>query len=252
VLAQRSGTTATVTVTGAPCHCCRACRGGLCRSRRPGPSNASPGRGSREPPGRPRGVTLEFVVLAPVLLALIGLLIMAGRVAIASNSVEAAADEAPAAPRSRGRRPGARSAAQDGARRTLAAQDLRCSSVQVVVDTSGFAVPVGLPAQVRPRWTCVVALGDLALPGFPGSRTVSATAVSPWTPIGSADDTASGRRPRRRHALRRRLHRHPARRDRPRRRRRRQGARAAAGGRGRARGGPRRQPDARRALGRPR
>jgi hypothetical protein len=51
--------------------------------------------------------------------------------------------------------------------------------VQVDVDTSGFRVPVGLPAQVRATVTCVVALGDLALPGFPGSRTVTATAVSP-------------------------------------------------------------------------
>jgi Flp pilus assembly protein TadG len=124
-------------------------------------------------------VTLEFVVLAPVLLALIGLLIMAGRVGIASNSVEAAADEAARSASISRTAAGARSAAQDGARRTLAAQDLRCSSVQVDVDTSGFAVPVGLPAQVRATVTCVVALGDLALPGFPGSRTVTATAVSP-------------------------------------------------------------------------
>jgi Flp pilus assembly protein TadG len=125
------------------------------------------------------GVTLEFVVLAPVLLALIGLLIMAGRVAIAANSVEAAADEAARSASISRTAAGARSAAQDGARRTLAAQDLRCSSVQVDVDTSGFGVPVGLPAQVRATVTCVVALGDLALPGFPGSRTVTATAVSP-------------------------------------------------------------------------
>jgi Flp pilus assembly protein TadG len=123
--------------------------------------------------------TLEFVVLAPVLLALLGLLIMAGRVAIASNSVEAAADEAARSASISRTAAGARSAAQDGARRSLAAQDLRCSSVQVDVDTSGFAVPVGLPAQVRATVTCVVALADLALPGFPGSRTVTATAVSP-------------------------------------------------------------------------
>ena len=124
-------------------------------------------------------MTLEFVVLAPVLLALIALLVMAGRVAIASNSVEAAADEAARSASISRTAAGARSAAQDGARRSLAAQDLRCSSVQVNVDTSGFAVPVGLPAQVRATVTCDVALGDLAVPGFPGSRTVTATAVSP-------------------------------------------------------------------------
>jgi Flp pilus assembly protein TadG len=131
------------------------------------------GRGDRG------AVTLEFVVLAPVLLALIALLIVAGRVAIASNSVEAAADEAARSASISRTAAGARSAAQDGARRSLAQQDLRCSSVRVEVDTSGFGVAVGLPAQVRATVTCDVELGDLAVPGFPGSRTVTATAVSP-------------------------------------------------------------------------
>ena len=74
---------------------------------------------------------------------------------------------------------GARSAAEDGARRSLSQQDLQCTSVSVDIDTAGFAVPVGLPAQVRATVTCDVRLADLALPGFPGSRTVTATAVSP-------------------------------------------------------------------------
>jgi Flp pilus assembly protein TadG len=124
-------------------------------------------------------VTLEFVVVAPALLALLGLLVMAGRVAIASNSVESAANEAARSASISRSASGARGVAEDGARRSLAEQGLQCSSVQVDVDTAGFAVPVGLPAQVRATVTCVVRLSDLALPGFPGSRTVTATAVSP-------------------------------------------------------------------------
>ena len=131
------------------------------------------GRGDRG------AVTLEFVVVAPVLLALLGLLVLAGRVAIASNSVEASADEAARSASISRTAAGARSAGEGGARRSLARQDLKCSSVQVDVDTGGFAVPVGVPAQVRATVTCVVRLADLALPGFPGSRTVTATAVSP-------------------------------------------------------------------------
>ena len=123
--------------------------------------------------------TLEFVVVAPALLALLGLLVMAGRVAIASNSVESAADEAARSASISRTASGARAAAEDGARRSLAEQDLQCSTVQVNVDTTGFGVPVVLPAQVRATVTCVVRLSDLALPGFPGSRTVTATAVSP-------------------------------------------------------------------------
>jgi Flp pilus assembly protein TadG len=124
-------------------------------------------------------VSLEFVVLAPVLIALLGLLVLAGRVAIAANSVEAAADEAARSASISRTAAGARAAGADGARRALGEQDLRCSTVQVDVDTAGFAVPVGAPAQVRATVTCVVQLADLALPGFPGSRTVTATAVSP-------------------------------------------------------------------------
>jgi Flp pilus assembly protein TadG len=127
-----------------------------------------------------RGVaTLEFVVLTPVLIALLGLLVMAGRVAIASNSVQAAADEAARSASISRTASAARSGAEAGARRSLARQDLRCATVRVEVDTGGFATPVGLPARVSATVTCVVQLADLALPGFPGSRTVTATAVSP-------------------------------------------------------------------------
>ncbi len=130
--------------------------------------------------GDERGVaTLEFVVLTPVLIALLGLLVMAGRVAIASNSVQAAADEAARSASISRTASAARSGAEAGARRSLARQDLRCATVRVEVDTGGFATPVGLPARVSATVTCVVQLADLALPGFPGSRTVTATAVSP-------------------------------------------------------------------------
>jgi Flp pilus assembly protein TadG len=124
-------------------------------------------------------VTLEFVVVAPAVLALLGLLVMAGRVAIASNSVESAADEAARSASISRTAAGARAAAEDGARRSLAEQGLQCASVRVDVDTAGFEVAVGLPAQVRATVTCVVRLSDLALPGFPGSRTVTSSAVSP-------------------------------------------------------------------------
>jgi Flp pilus assembly protein TadG len=124
-------------------------------------------------------VSLEFVVLAPALLAFVALLVVAGRVAIASNSVEQAADEAARSASISRTVAGARAAATEGARRALAEQDLTCSVISVDVDAGGFAVPVGRPAQVRATVTCVVPLADLAVPGFPGSRTVTATAVSP-------------------------------------------------------------------------
>jgi Flp pilus assembly protein TadG len=125
------------------------------------------------------GASLEVVILTPVLVLLLGLLVLAGRVALARTSVEQAADEAARSASIARTASGARRAAEDGAARALAEQSLRCSRVDVAVDVDGFAVPVGQPARVRATVTCVVALADLALPGFPGSRTVTASAVSP-------------------------------------------------------------------------
>jgi Flp pilus assembly protein TadG len=135
--------------------------------------------------GWPRGsddggsASLELVLVTPALMGLLGLLILAGRVALAANSVEQVADEAARSASISRTAAGARHAADDGARRALAQQNLRCSAVTVALDTAGFDVPVGVPARVRATVTCTVNLSDLALPGFPGVRTVTATAVSP-------------------------------------------------------------------------
>jgi Flp pilus assembly protein TadG len=123
--------------------------------------------------------SLELVVLTPALVGLLGLLVLAGRLAVAGNTVEQAADEAARSASIARTVVGAHAAAQEGARRALAQWDLRCSTVIVALDTSGFTVPVGAPAQVRATLTCTVELSDLALPGFPGERVVTATAVSP-------------------------------------------------------------------------
>ena len=129
---------------------------------------------------RDRGAaSLELVVLTPALVVLLGLLVLAGRVALAGTSVEQAADEAARSASIARSAGGARRAAEEGAQRALAQQNLRCSQVDVAVDVGGFTVPVGASAQVRATVTCVVALSDLGLSGVPGSRTVTATAVSP-------------------------------------------------------------------------
>lgn len=123
-------------------------------------------------------VTLEVVVLAPALLLLVGLLVVGGRVMMASNAVEqAAADAARTASISRTASQ-ASSTAESEARAALARQGLQCSTIAVQLDTSGFAVPVGQPAEVTATVTCDVRLADLGAP-FPGSHTVTATAVSP-------------------------------------------------------------------------
>ena len=134
-------------------------------------------RGPRH--GERGSMTLELAVLAPALLLLVGLLIIGGRVAIATGSVEAAARDA-ARTASIARTPAqARSDATSTATTTLTAQGLQCSTTTVDVSTAGFAVPVGQPAQVSARVTCQVALADLVLPGLPGTRAVTGAATSP-------------------------------------------------------------------------
>ena len=52
------------------------------------------------------------------------------------------------------------------------------SRLDVSLDTAGFAVPVGQPAQVAATISCDVDLSALAVPGVPGAKTLSARTVS--------------------------------------------------------------------------
>lgn len=123
-------------------------------------------------------MTVELVILAPVMLLVLGLAIFAGRVVTAGQSVEQAASAA-ARTASIARTAGtAQSTAEATARDTLTQQGMNCTSSTVTVDVSGFAQPVGTTATVTATVSCVVNTSSLA-PGIPGSRTVTATSVSP-------------------------------------------------------------------------
>lgn len=122
---------------------------------------------------------LELVILAPILLALLSLVIAAGRTGVAQGSVDAAARDAarqasialtPAA---------AQTAGLVSARAALRQDGLDCSPA-VVIDTSQFtSVPVGRPAVVTAVVSCAVPLANLALPGLPGTAPLSARFTSP-------------------------------------------------------------------------
>lgn len=137
-------------------------------------------RGSRVRAKRDRGSTvIEAVIAVPAFMLFVGLIVFAGRVAIANQGVEAAANEAARAAsiaRTQGQAAGAASSA---ARSALANQGINCVSEQVELDATGFAAPVGTPASVSATITCVVNLSDLAVPGVPGAKTVTATMSSP-------------------------------------------------------------------------
>ena len=132
--------------------------------------------------GRDREAGNAAVELAPVALVLIiflALAITSGRIITARNAVADAAAEA-ARQASVARSPGqAQADATATAQSVLASDHLDCAPA-VTVDTAGFAVPPGQPAQVSVQVSCDVRLSGLtAIPGIPGSRALAATASSP-------------------------------------------------------------------------
>ena len=133
--------------------------------------------------------TLELAILTPAVLVLLGLAIAAGRIEIAGGAVEQAAAAAAREASIARTESTSRMAATETARDSLRNQGVTCGVLEVVVDTAGFAVKVGLPAQVRGVGVaCTVRLSDLAVPGMPGTKTLQARAASRWTGTARDDD----------------------------------------------------------------
>jgi Flp pilus assembly protein TadG len=127
-------------------------------------------------PGDDRGSSsLEAAIVVPAFILFIGLLIYAGRTAVAHQGVEAVAYDA-ARSASIARSPAeAQTRAATAVEYALTAQGLRCASYDLDLDTSGLTKPVGQPGFVTATVTCTIDLRDLAVPGVPGQRTISAT-----------------------------------------------------------------------------
>lgn len=126
--------------------------------------------------------TLELVVITPALLALIGLIVAAGRVALAEQSVQtAAAQAARDATLTRSVTAG-KNAAEDTAGRVLAGQGLSCTTTSVGVDADDLRLPVGRPGAVTVQVACTVRLSDVGLPMLPGAKTLKASATMPTDP----------------------------------------------------------------------
>jgi Flp pilus assembly protein TadG len=122
---------------------------------------------------------VEAVIGVPAFALFVGLIIFGGRTAMTHGAVEsAAADGARTASIARTSEE-ARASAEEAARASLANQGIDCIAIQVVIDSSDFVKPVGAPGSVEVTVSCRLNLGDLAVPGIPGSRTVTATVTSP-------------------------------------------------------------------------
>ena len=122
---------------------------------------------------------LEAAIGLPAFVLFLGLIIVAGRVAVAGQAVDAVATEAARTASIARTETVATRTARDAATASLTTQGLRCATSTVHVDTRGFRAPVGTPAAVTATITCAVPLRDIAIPGLPGTTTVTGTAISP-------------------------------------------------------------------------
>ncbi|WP_277211457.1 TadE/TadG family type IV pilus assembly protein [Isoptericola croceus] len=122
---------------------------------------------------------VELVIVVPVVLLIFGAIALGGRIALAELAVGSAASEAARSASIARTQSDAATRAREGARASLANQDVDCLTQSVEVDTSEFARPVGTPATMSVTVTCEVNLAGLALPGIPARKTITQTATSP-------------------------------------------------------------------------
>ncbi|MFF7995116.1 TadE/TadG family type IV pilus assembly protein [Kitasatospora xanthocidica] len=122
--------------------------------------------------------SIEAAILFPVLLLFLLIAITAGRIVLAGQAVDAAAEDA-ARDASLARTSNqAAGAAEAAARSTLAQQGLHCTSGGLSVHVRVELGRLGVGGTVTTTVVCNVALSDLAFPGAPGSHTVTSSFTS--------------------------------------------------------------------------
>lgn len=126
---------------------------------------------------RERGaVTVEVVILVPLVLLVLGVMVAGWRLwAARSATVQAAEAAARAASIARSGGEAVQRADQV-ARANLGALGIECSRTAVAPDTADFAKPPGVSGRVGVRVECEVPFADLLVPGMPGSLTVTSNA----------------------------------------------------------------------------
>jgi Flp pilus assembly protein TadG len=118
---------------------------------------------------------VELAILAPVVFALLLLVVGFGRVAHGRQLVEQAAAAAARAAALANDPAAAAVQARAGAGDTLAHAGMSCTGMTVEVDTAGF----GPGGEVAARVRCTADLSGLALAGLPGHVTMTAAATAP-------------------------------------------------------------------------
>ena len=120
-------------------------------------------------------LTVELVVLAPVVLALLLFTVGLGRITDGEGQLEGAARDAARAASLDSDPAAAATDARSAATADITATDLVCLELNVVVDTRAFTAGGVVVVHV----SCTTDLSDLALSGLPGRKTLTATSTAP-------------------------------------------------------------------------
>lgn len=128
---------------------------------------------ARRARGERGSVAVETAVIAPALVALLMLVVFAGRVSQAEAEVRRAASEGARAASLEFFEDAAQRAATERVAANLRENDVVCAELETEVDTSALR-PGG---QVTVTVRCVADMADVALLGVPGQRTFVARAI---------------------------------------------------------------------------
>ncbi len=130
-------------------------------------------RGPAKRSGEAGSVAVEVAVIAPALVALLLLVVFAGRVSQADGDVRRAASVAARAASLRQEPAGAEDAAREAAAANLRTSGIGCASLDTAIDTSRFTAGGTVAVTLR----CTASMADVSLLGVPGSRTFTARSV---------------------------------------------------------------------------
>ena len=120
----------------------------------------------------------ELVIVAPLLLLVALLMIFFGRIESAQGDVEAAARAGVEAAVVQSNAALAQSSASAAVTATLSSEHMACPSPIVTTNVTNFYSGGSVSVVV----TCVSRLSDVAAPGIPGARTLSASSTAPIDP----------------------------------------------------------------------
>lgn len=118
-------------------------------------------------------VAVEVAVLAPALVALLLLVVFAGRVSQADGDVRRAAALAARAASMRDAPGDAEAAARQAAAANLKTAGVGCASLETLVDTTRFRAGGTVAVTLR----CTASMADISLLGVPGQRTFEARSI---------------------------------------------------------------------------